>query len=139
MRAVWVGVYDRGMLPTERVHFRAALDVDLVRYLLFDTNIVRVGLAGSLPTGVWLGNKTCYWFPSAPIRAGENVVVYTRAGIASTETRRDGAIYHFLFRGLSAPLYTHPDACPVLFELLDWAAAIPPAGEMISLTPAPAK
>jgi hypothetical protein len=124
MRAAWVGVYDRGNLQTERVHFRAILDIDLVRYVLSDTTIARP-FPGAQPQGLTPGNtSSSFWFPTMAIRANENVVVYTRAGIPSREARPDGSIYHFIFRGLAQPLYGNPDTVPVLFEVLDWSAAV---------------
>jgi hypothetical protein len=114
MRTVWIGIYDRGAIPSERVHFRASADIDLVRYVLLDTVFLSANAIGN-------GNKSCFWFPSQIVRAGENVVVYTRAGTTSREVRPDGSVYHFIFRGKTSALYARPEACAVLYELADWA------------------
>lgn len=114
MKAILVGLYDRGKLSDERVHFRALFDLDLSYYVIFDSFY-------STPSTISVTQKTCYWFTSRQIKAGENLVLYTRAGTPSTERRADGSIYHFVFRGLSRPLYADPNACAVLFELTTWA------------------
>ena len=36
------------------------------------------------------------------------------------ETRKDDSIFHFLFRGLSEPVYGNPGTCAVMFEILGW-------------------
>jgi hypothetical protein len=117
MKAIWFGIYDRGIIAGERVHFRATADIDLSRYILLDD--VWTG-----PNNIGNGNRHAFWFPPQPIKAGENVVVYTRAGAASRETRQDGNVYHFIFRQLAGPIYSRPEACAVLYELADWATTL---------------
>jgi hypothetical protein len=113
MKISWIGIFDRGVLANERIHFRALYDLDIVNYAVYDTTRID-------KTSVFSSQKSCWWFSSKKIKAGENVVLYTRAGIATTETRQDGAIYHFLFRGLIQPLYVKPEACAVMFEINFW-------------------
>jgi hypothetical protein len=113
MRAVWIGVYNRGEIASERVHFRATNDINLVRYVLFDTLRINDNALAN-------GNRGSFWFSSLEIRTGENVVVYTRAGQYSREVKPDGSVYHFIFRGLTTPLYAFPASCAVLLELGDW-------------------
>src|SRR5438128_123403 len=114
MNLVWITITDKGKAE-ERLHFRAATDIDLSYYAVFDSHYVT-------DTGVSAYQHSCYWFGPKKIKAGENVVLYTRAGTASTENRIDGSTYHFLFRGLTNPLYTNPNSAPILFELNTWSA-----------------
>ena len=114
MNLSWVAIYDKGG-NDERLHFRATANVDLSHYAVFDT----VSLT---PETIRPYQRTCFWFVSKKIKAGDNVVLYTRAVSPSTETRLDGSLYHFLFRGLSAPLYTAPNTRAVLFELNTWSS-----------------
>lgn len=116
MKATWIGIYDRGVLKDERVHYRASVDLDLSDYAVYESSV-----AG--PNAINSGHSTCFWFGPRRIKAGENVVLYTRAGNPGTETRKDGTVYHFFFRGLTSALYANPDSRSVLFELNTWSTA----------------
>jgi hypothetical protein len=116
MKVSVAGIYDRGNLDKERVHFRADIDLNLSFFVLLDTRLIT-------PTEVTAGNLSAFWFPPRPILRGQHVVVYTRAGSVNSETRNDGSIFHFLFRGLPNPLYAAPQATAVLVEVQTWASA----------------
>lgn len=109
------GIYDRGDIQKERLHFRADVALDLSFYVLLDT--VYQG-----PSSVSAGNLSAHWFGPRQIARGEHVVVYTRFGNPSVEKRDNGSVYHFLFRGLATPLYTMPNSCAVLIEAQTWAS-----------------
>ena len=119
------GIYERGILDKERVHFRADTDIDLSFFVLLDT-------ARMNATQVYAGNRSAFWFAPQAIPKGHHVVVYTRAGTPNVETRKDGSIYHFFFRGLPNPLYKPDAACVVVMEIQTWVstflqtAALPP-------------
>ena len=113
MKIELIAIYDRGNLSQERLHFRALSDIDLRYYAVFDTFYTE-------PDKIQATQKTCYWFPPKLIKAGENVVLYTRGGNESRETKNDGKIYNFIFRGLNAPLYLQREKCAVLFEIQSW-------------------
>jgi hypothetical protein len=118
------GIYNRGDITNERVHFRADTDIDLSFFVLFDT-------AFMVGTQVSAGNHGAFWFGPRAIPRGDHVVVYTRVGNPSTE-KKDGVTYHFLFRGWDVPLYTEVNRCAAIMELATWAAtptnalALPP-------------
>lgn len=121
MKATWLGIYDRGNITAERVHFRASVDVDLRFFAVLDTHYQQqpsIFQPGGL---IEAGNKNCYWFAPFLVKAGQNVVLYTRAGNQNTETRSDGSVFHFFFRGLSQPLYQLTNRCAVLLEISNWA------------------
>lgn len=101
----------------ERVHFRALFDIDLQFYALLDTEYQLFQLFGS---SVFNGQKSCFWFPPKVVRAGENVVIYTRAGVPNVENRKDNSVFHFYFRGLPNPIYQPVSKCAVLFEINSW-------------------
>ena len=114
MNLTWITIYDKGR-PEERLHFKAATAVDLSYYAVFDSSYVS-------ENGVSAYQRSCYWFGPKKIAAGDNVVLYTRAGASSTETRPDGSLFHFFFRGLGGPIYTEEQSAPILFELNTWSA-----------------
>ena len=111
------GIYERGILDKERVHFRADTDIDLSFFVLLDTSWKN-------SSQVYAGNRSTFWFAPQAIPKGQHVVVYTRAGTPNVEKRTDGSIYHFVFRGLLNPLYAHDDACVVLMEMQTWASTV---------------
>jgi hypothetical protein len=118
MKISVAGIYDRGILDKERLHFRADTDIDLSFFVLLDT--MRMLDA----TKVYAGNRSAFWFAPQAIPRGQHVVVYTRAGTPNTEKRDDGSIYNFLFRGLTYPLYAADDACAVLMETRTWVSTV---------------
>lgn len=121
MNLVWVTISGKGTAD-ERLQFRATKDLKLQYYAVYDSAVVDPPAAGStVPEAVLVGQHTCFWFAARQIKSGENIVLYTRPGTPSTETRPDG-VYHFLFRGLPDPIYAEPKSCPVLFELITWEA-----------------
>lgn len=118
MKTQLFGIYDAGILANERLHFKAVFDMDLSYLAVFDT-------VYSGPNGVVAGHRSTHWFYPYSVKAGEHVVLYTRVGVPSIEARQDGSRYHFLFRGLTGPLYGAPGACAVLFEVQTWSATAP--------------
>jgi hypothetical protein len=116
MKVTLVGIYERGILNNERVHFRASVDLDLNYYAVFDTQHLDANR-------IFLDHKSCYWFSAKQIKTGDNIVLYTRAGVPNVETRNDGTIYHFFFRGLNNPLYPNPKNCAVILEINSWISS----------------
>ena len=114
-----VGIYDRGILPKERVHCRAEVDLDMSFIALLDTTMVSA-------TEVKAGELKCYWFLPLKVQAGEHVVIYTRAGVANAENRADGSRYHFLFRGLVNTLYASASSVATLLSIDTWTTIAPP-------------
>lgn len=141
MKISVAGIYDRGNLEKERVHFRADTDLDLSYFVLLDTMWINA-------TQVSAGNHSAYWFSPQQIPRGHHVVVYTREGTPSVETRADQSVYHFVFRGLQHPLYITSQASVVLIEAQTWTAmpiqitplpplppVTPPLGSMFTFSP----
>jgi hypothetical protein len=116
MKVVLLGIFDRGVLANERVHLRALSDIDLNYYAVFDTQRVDADR-------IFLNQKTCYWFGAKQIKARDNIVLYTRTGVPNIETRNDGSIYHFFFRGLNQPLYSNPNDCTAIIEINSWISS----------------
>jgi hypothetical protein len=116
MKVEWVGIYEGGNITNERIHFRALVDIDLRYYAIYDSNLIDANR-------IFVGNRNCYWFSTQLIKAGDNVVLYTRAGSPNVEKRPNGTVFHFLFRGLAQPLYRQNDSCAVLFEIGNWVTA----------------
>jgi len=123
MKFTLLGLYDRGVLSKERVHFRADIDLDLSFFMVLDSFWLGVNQ-------VQAGYRAGYWFPPHAVKRYQHVVLYTRPGNPTIETHSDGSTYHFLFRGSSAAIYTTPSASAVLLEINTWAS-IPAAAPTI--------
>jgi hypothetical protein len=130
MKVSLAGIYDRGILDKERVHFRADADLDLSFFILLDTQQANLSQVSA-------GNLSAYWFAARSIPRGQHVVVYTRSGYENVETRNDGSTYHFLFRGLHNPLYALPQARAVLVEVQTWNATTATTTSLPPLPPGP--
>ena len=119
MKVELVEIADRGVLDKERVRLRVLEDANMTNYAIFDSRY-------SSPSSIQNGQKACYWCPPTMVKAGANVVIYTRAGNPNTETAPDGTISHFMFRNQPSPLYSDPASCAVLFEILHWQTSKQP-------------
>ena len=97
MKVSIAGIWDRGIHDKERIHLRADVALNLSFYVLLDTS--EIGL-----NQISAGSLNAYWFPPKDLNRGDNVVVYSRGGSASSETRVDGSVWHFIFRGSQIPL-----------------------------------
>jgi hypothetical protein len=126
MKIVLVDIYDRGVLDAERVHFKTVVDLDLKNYAVYETHYTDTNTILAV-------NSTCFWCPPKTVRANENVVIYTKSGSPSSETKPDG-VFHFLFRGVASPLYGGTNSCAVIFEIGEWATSKPLGGVFV---PAP--
>lgn len=113
MKFLFVGIYDRGILEKERLHFRAMSDCDLQFCIIIDTYFIN-------EKAIQAGQRITYWFAGKRIKAGENIVVCSRAGTESTENRPDGNTIHFYFRGNAISINNDPKSTAALFEIANW-------------------
>jgi hypothetical protein len=110
-------IADKGVPDLERLHLSVLADANLVNYAVFDTVKLTNGTAiQSIP-------KHTYWFLSYPVKAGDDVVLYTRPGVQSKAVRGGGGTTHFFFWGMTHTLWDAPDACAVVLEVVDWATS----------------
>ena len=112
MKLKLLKIIERGVLKDERVHLLAEVDLNLTFYLIFST--YRIG------DGVSRMPERVYWFPEHEVKAGDHVILYTRAGTDSTNRRNDGATNHFFFQDLDSALYTKSSACVLALEVNTW-------------------
>lgn len=106
-------IADRGQPNRERLHISVLAEANLIYYVVFDTV--------SAPGGLIIANpKRAYWFTDHPVRAGDNVLLYTGHGANTVNVRPDGGTNHFFYWGSSQVLWGHPSARVVLLELSSW-------------------
>lgn len=109
-----MSIGDRGNAQSERLHIAVVADTNLVYCVIFDTTYVGAGVATP--------PRTTYWFVPQDVKAGDNVVLYTRSGQKNSQQRSDGKMNHFFFWGLGAPLWANSDSCAVVVEIKEWIA-----------------
>ncbi|HEY0883977.1 MAG TPA: hypothetical protein VGE20_01770, partial [Ramlibacter sp.] len=61
-----------------------------------------------------------HWFAPLEVDAGDCVVLYTRDGVATSSARADGGTNHFLYWGLSKPVWNDAGDAAMLFEIATW-------------------
>jgi hypothetical protein len=117
MRIKVVSIGDRGIANQERLHLSVLADANLVNYAIFDT--VKTGLGATiLPIP-----KHTYWFTPYPVKAGDQVVIFTGSGTQLKQPRTDGFMNHFFYWGLKETIWNGPWNCAVVLEIGDWATS----------------
>jgi hypothetical protein len=106
----------RGDVHNERLLFEVTQDANLGYYVLIATRETSSGR-------VYAGSRAAYWFEAREVKAGDNVIVYTRAGQDTTQRGPDGRLNHFYYWGLTHPLFSDSSARVVIAELSTWETA----------------
>lgn len=113
MELIITSIGDKGDLKNERIGLKATKQCELKFYQLFRTEF--------LENGVFLNrSKATYWFAPKIINVGDKVVVYTRTGVDSYETKPDGTTVYFFYWGLTEPIFTDDKKGVVLTEIKTW-------------------
>lgn len=108
-----ISIGDKGDLQNERIGLEAIKDCELKFYQLFRTEFVESGNFYNRSTAV-------YWFAPRSIKAKDRVVIYTRTGNDNSEVKEDGSTVHFLYWGLTEPIFNKPNNGVVLVEINSW-------------------
>lgn len=103
---------DEGNLSEERIGFQVLRDCNLKFFVVYHTNITDGGFYNR-PSDV-------FWFYPKDVKAGDEVVLYTKEGTDSSEKKADGHTIHFFYWGLNSPIIVKGD-CIVLSEVEDWS------------------
>ena len=104
---------NRGDLPNERVQLVVTRDVNTTFYILIATHELSPGRINS-------GFRTSYWFEPTDVKAGDHVIIYTKAGTYKRAPRPDGHFNHFFYWGCSVALFGAPTARIVVAEINTW-------------------
>ena len=106
-------IVNRGDIANERVHLEVTRDGNTSYYILLATQELS-------PDRINAGGRPAYWFESTEVKAGDHVVVYTRAGTYSRSQRKDGHFNHFFYWGYTTPLFGAVTARVVVAEINTW-------------------
>lgn len=106
-------VKECGDLDKERIVLSVVKDGDVGRYAIFDTTYTK---GGSVSNKV----RFTYWFPDKNVKAGDLVVVYTKAGSSSEHQNKDGSTSHFFYWGLDRTVWNEDGDCAVIARIDSW-------------------
>lgn len=106
-------IIDAGILEDERLVLKILKDCDIGKYLTFDSTYTQDGKISNLV-------RHPYWFPDKELKAGDLVVLYTKSGLQSQTSNRDGSTSHFFYRGLERTIWNQEGDCAVLLEVSTW-------------------
>lgn len=107
------GIRQPGDLSRERIVLRADSDTDIGRYLILSARASNgKTLAGRIPN--------CYWFPDREIKAGDFVVLYSKAGTRNVKENDSGNASYFFYWGLDETLWDDDALSPVLMRVAIW-------------------
>ena len=114
-------VLDVGIVKRERVVLNVVRDDDIGTYILVRGFTTKSG-------GISMDLEPLLWFPDAPGKAGDLVVIYTKEGTSKTKVNDDGSTSHFFYLGRSASIWSSPDRAAVVAKIDEWEYyVIPPA------------
>ena len=113
MRLKLVSFGDAGNLTDERIGFRVLQSCNLKFFVVYHTSVS--------DNGFYNRPKHVFWFYPKDVDAGDEVVLYTKEGIDSTEEKGDHKV-HFIYWKLTEPIVNKGD-CIVLSEVQDWSVS----------------
>ncbi len=102
-------VHGHGKFNEEYVLLKAIFDCNLSSYILADTTYVT-------PQTISNKSRNMHWFLGLPLKAGEQVIFYTRSGTYS-KTISSGITFHHVYWGLKAAVWNNTGDYAHLFEI----------------------
>lgn len=113
MKIEIVQIADRGKANMERLHLKVLADTDLLYYVIFDISYITPDSISNIPRHV-------FWFPPFPVKAGDQVILYTGFGNQKSEPFLIGKHNHFFYWGQNVTLWNKIGDCAVLLEVSSW-------------------
>src|SRR2546430_16625834 len=113
MRLQIIQIAERGVPNLERLYLRVLADTNLVNYAVLATTYLNPSSISNQP-------RHTYWFAPQPVRAGDNVILYSGSGIQQSAITPSGSSNHFYYWNLPKTAWGQTGECAVLFELNEW-------------------
>lgn len=107
-------IRDAGDIDKERLVLQTFLDCEIGNYL------TSVSIKTNNGNSVLSKIRGTYWFPDGKIPAGSLVVLYTKQGKNSIKNNNDGSKSFFYYRNETAPVFSDPNSCAIIFEINKW-------------------
>lgn len=111
MKLKLISFGDAGNMSEERIGFRVLQPCNLKFFVVYHTE--------NKERGFYNRPKHVFWFYPKDVNVGDEVVLYTKDGVDSTE-ERNGHKIHFIYWRLQEPILEAGD-CIVLSEVNDWS------------------
>jgi hypothetical protein len=108
-------VADKGSIDKERLVIRVVNDTNVGEFAIFRT--------GFYDNEVTVGVVNTFWFPDKQVRAGDLVVLYSKAGATSEKKLESGNTAHFYYWGQSEPLWSNSQRAAVLLHAPAWESS----------------
>lgn len=109
---------DVGVADKERLVLNIKEDLMIGDYAMFATRKPSKSvLAGR--------QKAAFWFPDVELKAGDVVVVYTKAGPRKQKDLGEGKTAQFFYWGLPEPIWADAERCLVLLKVESWESQLP--------------
>jgi hypothetical protein len=97
----------------ERIQLTVVQKCNLDHYMVADTTYTG---ENSVSNKV----RHTHWFSPLDVSAGDAVVLYTKPGTYSSTRRPDGGTNHYLYWGLSKPVWNDAGDGALLFQIDTW-------------------
>lgn len=114
MNADVLRVIDKGDIDNERIVISIIASDDIGHYAVFRSG------KNSKGDGITTKVYNTFWFPNEEVKTGDLIVLYTKAGIASSTTNNDGTTTHFYYWGLSSPIWNNDNSVVTLVATPNW-------------------
>ncbi len=108
-------IADKGDPQKERLVIRVVNDTDVGEFIVM--------LTGFVDDAVNIGVEYTYWFPDKPVKAGDLVVLYSRAGTTKEKPLEQGGHVHFFYWGQETAVWRSPNTGVVLAHAPVWQSA----------------
>lgn len=108
-------IADKGNPQKERLVIRVVNDTDAGEFIVMRT--------GFVDDEVNIGVESAYWFPDKPLKAGDLVVLYSKAGIIKDRPLDSGGNVYFFYWGQSTAVWQSANTAAVLAHAPVWESA----------------
>jgi len=104
-------IVDKGILEKERIIMKAAADMDVGVYAVFQVATEQRKITSDV--------QDAFWFPDQPVSVNDTVVLYTKQGVDKSRPSETGGKLHFFYWGKEQPKW-NSNWAPVLLFISDW-------------------
>jgi hypothetical protein len=108
-----VSIANRGDINHERVHLQVVKPCNAAQYIILATVL-------SGPNTVYAGTRPAYWFDNKRLNVGDNLILYTKAGMPSFQGNPDGTFTYFFYWGMTKAMFGAVEARAMIAELSYW-------------------
>lgn len=113
MKLQIVRIAERGLANKERLHLSVLQETNLSYYAVLLSRYVT-------STSIANGNLAAFWFPNQPVRAGDQVVLFSGPGAQTSHPQPNGSTTYFFYWGLPNTVWNHHANCAVVIEAVNW-------------------